>query len=851
MLVQICLYIVHNATQLTVGTLLRLTTQRQRLMKNKNYKQKVLEFAQKYGILALESSTKIACIDHPIHIFDKQTGALLACNTDLDYKESICIVHDEEHYQLIVKRGCIVNLQPFSYDYCSYCKIDEKNHVCHRRQTIKPDPIKELNISHTAPIEEIMSFKLCKTKYSKIAAWDIESYRNDTGLQIIAGIGIRTLDMETYKFVRDFDKFIKTLADLDIEIAVAHNGAGYDMPILIRTLESKNITITKVMNAGNKLIMVTIHAHGKKIKFIDSCKLFPGSLDMLAISHLTKNDPTCRKTIFPYAWYTDDVTRAFYVGPPPAIEHFPKVHKAFNKKAMSVEDKERLEGLKLAVALNPSDIELHKQYEQFANSFRTNEDNRLIKLYEELPNPFDADLVMREYLKNDCDILALSLVRADLTLINVSGVSPLRCVTAASLAMKVYSTYGDIKKIPKLSKDMHYFSKKAMAGGRTEVFKKFLKGDINSVDFNSLYPYVMTMPMPCGAPWWIYNPTIEQINKFLGIVEVNIKKCPKTDKIGLLHEKIDGKLCFTHNLRKNVCFTAPEIRRALEVGYEFEFIKMLASDSSCLFADYIKTYYEIKSEASKNKDAGLKATAKLLLNSLWGKFGQRIDYAEKLYISDDQKIDDLNRQQLSGRITYTLGNRLGGGENKTFQEVNIKTADPDIGNTNILLASHVTAYGRLTLYNLLEKVGINNIIYCDTDSAYFNMTDSLNKQIDEGLLSIGDDLGQLKYEVTKGEHMLCLSPKSYSIKNCFDEGVFKSEYSKCKGMPVGVQGSTELHDIYRALILGSLEEYAYVCPTTFSIKTDGIYVRDMAKKISLTEDKREFEELDESIPFGF
>ena len=48
----------------------------------------------------------------------------------------------------------------------------------------------------------------------------------------------------------------------------------------------------------------------------------------------------------------------------------------------------------------------------------------------------------------------------------------------------------------------------------------------------------------------------------------------------------------------------------------------------------------------------------------------------------------------------------------------IEAVETSCGYTNVVFAFYVTAYGRLMLYNVMEKLG-KNIMYCDTDSIIF------------------------------------------------------------------------------------------------------------------------------------
>ena len=105
---------------------------------------------------------------------------------------------------------------------------------------------------------------------------------------------------------------------------------------------------------------------------------------------------------------------------------------------------------------------------------------------------------------------------------------------------------------------------------------------------------------------------------------------------------------------------SPELHKAVALGYEIQYIyEVWHFEETCegLFRDYVNTWLKIKQEASGwpswvgddetkrqqylreyyehegiqleytkiEKNAGLRTLAKMMLNSMWGKFGQRLN----------------------------------------------------------------------------------------------------------------------------------------------------------------------------------------------------------------------------------
>ena len=217
--------------------------------------------------------------------------------------------------------------------------------------------------------------------------------------------------------------------------------------------------------------------------------------------------------------------------------------------------------------------------------------------------------------------------------------------------------------------------------------------------------------------------------------------------IPVLAEKGDGKLIFSHGVKIG-CWNSEELKLAVSMGYEileiYEVIHF-KQRSNDLFADYIRVFFKIKAECSykgeseSDKDAyiadlnsgifpmqldreklkyneGFRAVSKMVLNSLWGKLGQRNNMTQTTIIKDD--VNMFNRIMFDDKIDVSTVNFL----NDSVAEVKYKFVTDFVEaskNTNIALASFVTAYARSWLYGAMQKVGYDNMIYCDTNSIIY------------------------------------------------------------------------------------------------------------------------------------
>ena len=114
------------------------------------------------------------------------------------------------------------------------------------------------------------------------------------------------------------------------------------------------------------------------------------------------------------------------------------------------------------------------------------------------------------------------------------------------------------------------------------------------------------------------------------------------------------------------------------------------------------------------KNPGRKATAKLMLNSFWGKFGERMNKPRVETISSPailfRRVSDPLLKIHCIRICTS-----------DVLEIVYTTVDdnaPTSGRTSIFVAAYTTCLARLKLYESLERLG-EQVLYFDTDSVIY------------------------------------------------------------------------------------------------------------------------------------
>jgi hypothetical protein len=293
--------------------------------------------------------------------------------------------------------------------------------------------------------------------------------------------------------------------------------------------------------------------------------------------------------------------------------------------------------------------------------------------------------------------------------------------TTASQAMAVFRK--NIKKpFPVLKPEVEQFIKSSYFGGRTEVFKLRCYDHFYYYDVRSLYPYCMKKyPMPVGTP--------RRVNRFdddnIGFYSASIK-IPDMYLPPMPFVK-DMKLLFPYG-RVSGVYTSQEILSAIKLGCDVNVTDGYIFPDEFIFDEYVDKMYKLK----ESKDEVTRSIAKLMLNSLYGKFGQ-----------NRQKCT-IVRPDFEGRIGLIPYDE----EHGLYQKPSYSRATFIIPS----IASWITSCARTELFNWLSKAGEKDVYYCDTDSVL-----STRK------LPIGDKLGDLKLEM-EGEEGIFLSPKMYIIK---------------------------------------------------------------------------------------
>lgn len=327
-------------------------------------------------------------------------------------------------------------------------------------------------------------------------------------------------------------------------------------------------------------------------------------------------------------------------------------------------------------------------------------------------------------------------------------------VTAAKTAMTLFRSQYLDQPIEQPREQILRKSYEGYYGGRVSpLVKGHIDGPVREYDVASLYPYCMQVtefPDPSAIRYdrgngkYTDQQQRERIWDAEGMTKCTVK-APDMD-IPVLPTKWDDKLLFpTGHITDWWCHN--ELRFALERGYEIVDVEesIWSERTFNPFDDYVQDLFD-KRLQYRDEDNATEFVVKLMMNSLYGKFGQRIEIDDGGLYKRASKIDS------AGDL---VGSRVIG---DWFIE-SIDYDDDDEGNgipsyINPMLAAYVTARGRTELYKWFEYVqdAGGRVLYCDTDSVW----------TDTKLENVQDDkrLGQLDYE-GKYDDLYVFGPKMY------------------------------------------------------------------------------------------
>lgn len=392
----------------------------------------------------------------------------------------------------------------------------------------------------------------------------------------------------------------------------------------------------------------------------------------------------------------------------------------------------------------------------------------------------------------------------------------------------------------------------AFYGGRTEVFSAYANADvldkeIKDIDVTSLYPSVYLKKLCVGIPEHLLGEQIDvsrlhptHSDRYFGFVKCHVTP-RSSDIIGLLPQRDDenGRLCFPVYPMKGVWGTE-ELYFAMQHGYEVDQVYEVyhwneEASSDQLLRGYVSFFLRMKQEAEGWKKLGassdeppppeimkqiieklyrengglarvrpehvaknpvFRQLAKLFLNSLWGKFAQKImrTLFQTLYGMEEfyHVWTDPSMEQDSFQFRESSP-----GIFKAHYKIKEPFQKP-VAHGNIFFAAMVTMHARCVLHECIYRIGPERALYVDTDSLKFlkDKDDPIENYTGIGLGKWTDE-----YPNETITEFAAMAPKMYSVKFASD-----NESVRGKGICLSLRNQRQLcMDNMKGLLLKAVQ----------------------------------------------
>ncbi len=309
--------------------------------------------------------------------------------------------------------------------------------------------------------------------------------------------------------------------------------------------------------------------------------------------------------------------------------------------------------------------------------------------------------------------------------------------------------------------------RKAYIGGRVECFSlgKQKGGPFITLDVNSMYPFVMANYF---YPWKLVEHNIHtNINDYIDIL--------KTFSV-VAHIEIDTpEPAFAVHYNKKIVFPVGKFacyvcstgfEYALKRGYIKKIHNIAVYSRSDLFSGYVNYFYTLKTKYAGDKNKIMVKLCKYMLNTLYGKFGQKgivkkeFDQFTGREYWKENVLDMVTGERI---IIIKLMNKL----IYQYSEDEGENAFPG-------LAGHITENARFVLWELIKSIGREKVIYCDTDSVKIRKSDMDHMHWDLpsaflGSLKIEDESNELyiggckNYRTEKGRTIKGIPSKAVEV----------------------------------------------------------------------------------------
>ena len=236
------------------------------------------------------------------------------------------------------------------------------------------------------------------------------------------------------------------------------------------------------------------------------------------------------------------------------------------------------------------------------------------------------------------------------------------------------------------------------------------------------------------------------------------------------------------------------------------------------------------------KNAAKRSLAKLMLNSFWGKFGERLNKpAVESVTAPHELFEYLNNSLMVIHVICVFS--------EDVLEVVFSYVDEDASKgkkTNIFIAAFTTAQARLKLYSYLDPLR-DQVLYYDTDSVIYSCKPG------QTMIALGNYLGGMTSELNEDDYIT-----EFVSGGAKNYGYLSKQGKSCcnvRGFTLNFRGSQYLnYEVMKQNVLEEvtdpLDEERRIVPITnpyffvWETKTKKIKTVEGIKQYGLVFDKR-------------
>jgi len=335
---------------------------------------------------------------------------------------------------------------------------------------------------------------------------------------------------------------------------------------------------------------------------------------------------------------------------------------------------------------------------------------------------FDANRYYLNYLKYDVDVLALGFEKYAKLMFDITGIDVHEKLTISSIGDTFAKKNGCYNGACQVSKGTRLFIQDAVKGGRVYAHPDYVKTEINEEieDFDgvSLYPSAMKRlceeyGIPLGKPKNFKNNEIDWRSMDYYIVKIKITSIGKKQMIPSISYKDGDSIKYVNELKEDLITTVDKITLEDYIKFHkitFEMIEGIYWNEGFnkSLGTLIQRLHDERCLHKKNNKP-MADCLKLIMNSIYGKTGQKISDEKTLYVkqkTEDQYIYDH----------FPLIKSI----EKTLYDTKITTRYADESYSFNYIAVMILSMSKRIMNEVFDVMNTNQlqVFYTDTDSIH-------------------------------------------------------------------------------------------------------------------------------------